>query len=148
MADVQVGNLLKLEIDGVSEALMFHKFDPPTMSLDNVTHNTWDENGNLQPSSGGGKNPLSGDWGIERAVDDQGVLFQWFKDTNEKGRSDPDTKKDCKIYYLNLDGSILKTWSFQKTSILSYSASGVDANSNALLTESVRLHSEDIDLAQ
>ena len=31
MADVQVGNLLKLEIDGVSEALMFHKFDPPKL---------------------------------------------------------------------------------------------------------------------
>ena len=137
MADIQVGNLLKLEIDGVSDALMFHKFDPPSMSLDNVTHNTWDENGNLQPASGGGKNPLTGDWGIERAVDDKGVLFQWFKDTNEKGRSDPDTKKDCKVYYLNLDGSIL-----------SYSASGVDANSNALLTESVRMHSEDIDLVQ
>ena len=40
MADIQVGNLLKLEIDGVSDALMFHKFDPPSMSLDNVTHNT------------------------------------------------------------------------------------------------------------
>ena len=146
MADIQVGNMLKLEIDGVSDALMFHKFDPPSMSLDNVTHNTWDENGNLQPASGGGKNPLSGDWGIERAVDDKGVLFQWFKDTNDKGRSDPDTKKDCKIYQLNLDGSILRTWSFQKTSIVSYSSSGVDANSHALLTESVRLHSEDIDL--
>src|SRR6516165_2577863 len=66
MADIQVGNLLKLEIDGVSDALMFHKFDPPSMSLNNVTHNTWDENGNLQPASGGGKNPLTGDWGHER----------------------------------------------------------------------------------
>jgi hypothetical protein len=146
MADVQVGNLLKLEIDGVSEALMFHKFDPPTLTLENITHNTWDDTGNLLSHSGGGKNPLSGEWGIERAVDDQGALYQWFKDTHDKGRSDPDTKKDCKIYHLNLDGSILKTWSFQKTSILSYSCSGVDANSHALLTESVRLHSEDIDL--
>ena len=76
------------------------------------------------------------------------MLFQWFKDTNEKGRSDPDTTKDCKVYYLNLDGSILKTWALNKTSILGYSASGVDANSNALLTESVRMHSEDIDLVQ
>ena len=116
------------------------------MSLESVTHNTWDEKGNLQPSSGGGKNPLSGEWGIERAVDDQGSLFQWFKDTNEKGRSDPDTKKDCKIYHLNLDGSILKTWSFEKTSILSYACSGVDANSHALLTESVRMYSETIDI--
>ena len=62
MADVQVGNLLKLEIDGVSEALMFHKFDPPTLALENVTHNTWDDTGNLLPHSGGAKNPLSGDW--------------------------------------------------------------------------------------
>jgi len=148
MADVQVGNLLKLQIDGVSDSLMFHKFDPPAMSLENVTHNTWDENGNLQPSSGGGKNPLSGEWGVERAVDDKGALFQWFKDTHDKGRSDPDTKKDCTVFILNLDGSILKTWSLQKTSILSYSSSGVDANSNALLTESVRMHSEEIDLTQ
>lgn len=147
MADIQVGNLLKLQIDGVSDALMFHKFDPPSMSLDNVTHNTWDENGNLQPASGGGKNPLSGDWGIERAVDDKGVLFQWFKDTNDKGRSDPDTKKECTVFILNLDGSILRTWALHKTSILSYSSSGADANSNALLTESVRMHSEEIDLS-
>ena len=89
MADVQVGNLLKLEIDGVSEALMFHKFDPPTLTLENITHNTWDDTGNLLSHSGGGKNPLSGEWGIERAVDDQGVLFAWFKDTHDKGRSDP-----------------------------------------------------------
>ena len=148
MADVQVANLLKLEIDGISDSLMFHKFDPPTLTLENITHNTWDDTGNLLPHSGGGKNPISGEWGIERAVDDQGALFAWFKDTHDKGRSDPDTKKDCKIYHLKLDGSILKTWSFHKTSILSYTCSGVDANAHSLLTESVRLHSEDIDITQ
>jgi phage tail-like protein len=146
MADIEVANLLKLEIDGISDTLMFHKFSPPTLNLENITHNTWDDTGNLLPHSGGGKNPISGDWEIERAVDDQAALFQWFKDTHDKGRSDPSTKKDCKIYHLKLDGSILKTWSFQKTSILSYTCSAVDANANALLTESVKLHSEDIDI--
>jgi hypothetical protein len=148
MPDVHVANLLKLEIDGIDNALMFHAFDPPTLSLENITHNTWDDTGNLLPHSGGGKNPISGEWGIERASDENGALFQWFKDTHDKGRSDPDTKKDCKIYHLKLDGSILKTWSFQKTSILSYTCAGVNANQHTLLTESVRLHSEDIDITQ
>jgi hypothetical protein len=148
MADIHVGNLLKLEIDGIDSALMFHKFDPPSLTLENATHNTWDDQGALLSHSGGGKNPITGEWGIERAIDEQGALFTWFKDTNQKGRSDPDTKKDCKIYHLKLDGSVLKTWSFQKTSIISYTQSAVDANAHSVMTESVRLHSEDIDITQ
>ena len=96
MADIQVGNLLKLEIDGVAEALMFHKFDPPTLTLENITHNTWDDTGNLLAHSGGAKNPLSGEWGIERAVDDQGALFQWFKDTHDKGGPIPTPRRTAR----------------------------------------------------
>lgn len=146
MPDAHVNNLLKLSIDGVADALMFHKFDPPSLTLENLTHNTWDEKGQPLPHSGGAKHPISGEWGIDRLVDTNGALFSWFKETNEKGRSDDATKKDATITVISTDEKTLHTWNLKKTSIISYSQSGVDANSHAILTESVRLYSEEIDL--
>jgi hypothetical protein len=146
MADaLNVNSLLKLTIDGITDALMFHKFDPPTLKLENLTHNTWDDQGNPSPGSGGAKHPISGEWGIERVLDANGALFQWFKDTNEKGRTD-ETKKDCTVAVIKVDDSALHTWNLQKTSIISYTQAGADANANSVLTESVRLYSETIDI--
>ena len=117
---------------------MFHKFDPPTLTLGVLHPQHLGRHREPPVPLGRRQEPArragAGDRAGRQTI--QGALFQWFKDTHDKGRSDPDTKKDCKIYRLNrrLDGSILKAWSFQKTSILSYSSSGVNANSNALLT--------------
>lgn len=126
-----------------SSTLLFHKFDPPTLTLDHTTLNTWDANGNLVTNNGGAVNPLHGEWGLERVLDSNGDLFQWFSDTNQNGVAQE--QDNITISILAADGTTtLATWTFNNTTPISYAQGGQDANSNAVMTESVRFYSTDI----
>jgi T4-like virus tail tube protein gp19 len=147
MADpttVNTNNLLKMTAAKITAtALFFHKFDPPSLSLDNVTHNTWDATGKLQANNGGAVNPLHGEWGLERVLDTNGDLWTWFSNTNQQG---PAAQQDnITITILANDGTTpLATWTLNNTTPISYSQAGQDANSNAVMTESIRFYSTDI----
>jgi hypothetical protein len=149
MADpttVNTNNLMKMSCANNkinASTLFFHRFDPPTLALDNVTHNTWDANGKLQANNGGAVNPLHGEWGLERVLDTNGDLWTWFSNTNQNGVDKE--QDDVTITILASDGTtVLATWTFNKTTPISYAQAGQDANSNAVMTETVRFYSTDI----
>jgi hypothetical protein len=143
---VNVNNMLKLssangKIGG--STLLFHKFDPPTLTLEHTTMDTWDANGNRLPNNGGGTNALQGEWGLTRVMDTTGDLWTWFSDTNKNGMAAE--QDNLTITILANDGTTtLATWTFNNTTPISYSQGGQDANSNAIMTESIRFYSTDI----
>lgn len=143
---VSTNNLMKMSsANGKINAstLLFHKFDPPSLSLDNTTLNTWDANGNLVTNNGGAVNPLHGEWGLERVLDTNADLFNWFSETNQKGVAE--AQDNVTITILAADGqTTLATWTFNNTTPITYTQGGQDANSNAVMTESVRFYSTDI----
>jgi hypothetical protein len=145
MSDLNTNNLLKFTSAKITgQTLKFHKFDPPALQLENAVHNTWDANGNILANNGGGKNALHGEWGLERVVDDSGDLYTWFTNTNQEGRDKQ--KDDVTVTVLSPDGqTIVGTWTLKNTTPIHYSQGGHDANSNAILAESIRFYSTDIE---
>jgi hypothetical protein len=144
MTTLNTNNLLKFSCAKISgTTLMFHKFDPPALALDNVVHNTWDTPGTPKAWNGGAVNPLHGEWGLERVVDTAGDLFTWFDNTNKQGR---DAQKDnVTVTVLAPDGkTTVATWTFNNTTPINYAHGGHDANSNAVMTESIRFYSTEI----
>jgi len=123
--------------------LLFSTFEAPTLSLDHTTMNTWDANGNLVANNGGAVNPLHGKFTLKRVLDTNGALFQWFSDTNANGVAQE--QDNITITIMGGDGqTTLATWTFNNTTPISYSQGGMDANSNAIMTESVEFYSTDI----
>lgn len=140
-------NLLTFQSAKISASiLMFHKFDPPSLKLDSINTNTWDANGKLLANAGGAVNPLHGEWGMERICDTNGDLFTWFTNTNQQGVTAQ--QDNVTVTILSPDGSShLGTWTMNNTTPIAYSQAGIDANSNAVLTESIRFYSTDITYA-
>jgi hypothetical protein len=144
MGDLNTNNLLTFSCAKITgQTLLFHKFDPPALALENAVHNTWDGKGNIQANNGGAKNALHGEWGLERVVDKAGDLYTWFENTNKSGR---DSQKDnVTVTILAPDGqTTVGTWTFNNTTPVSYGHAAHDANSNAILTESIRFYSTEI----
>ncbi len=141
---VDSNSQVKLSFDKqVQGELMFHRFDPPGLSLDHVNHNTWTTEGKLQPNNGSGTNPLQGEWGLERVLDKTGKLFDWFQKVQNTGRVDENTAT-ATVDLLNSKNEPLGTWTLANTTPIHYQQAGMDANSNAILTESIRFYSTDI----
>jgi phage tail-like protein len=135
----------KLSIDGIDSDLLFNTFSPPQLSLDGVHFYTWDANGNPIPSTGGGKQPIPGEWSIGRARDDKHALYDWFKKIHDEGAAT--NKKDCTVAAMSPDGSTtLHTWNLKGTIITGYSHSAANAQSQEILVETANLKSEDVSL--
>jgi phage tail-like protein len=76
-------------------------------------------------------------------MDTTGDLWTWFSDTNKNGMAAE--QDNLTITILANDGTTtLATWTFNNTTPISYSQGGQDANSNAIMTESIRFYSTDI----
>jgi hypothetical protein len=127
--------------------LLFHQFDPPTLALQNAQMNTWTATGGLQNNAGGANNPLQSEWGMTRVCDTTGELFAWFLATQQSGVAA--NQADCTVTIMGPPPSAggtpatLGTWNLKGSYPIAYSQSGMDANSNAALTESIRFHSTD-----
>jgi phage tail-like protein len=124
--------------------LGFTQFNPPSISLDNVNMNTFNGQGGTQANAGGSKGPLHGEWSLQRVVDKSGNLFQWLSDTNQQG---PDAQKDnVTVTVLDQKGQTAATWILNGSVPTAYTMGGIDANSNAVLYESVSFYSTDVQL--
>lgn len=144
-ATVSTNNLMMFTCDKVSNPVMFHKFDPPALSLDNLTHNTWDSQGKLVANNGGAANPLHGEWGMERVVDTNADLWTWFQNTQQQGREAQ--KSDVTVTIMQQNGTSTTTlgkWQLNGSTPVAYSHAGHDANSNAVMTESIRFYATEV----
>lgn len=135
----------KLNMQGLEGDLLFHTFNPPSMSLDGSHFYTWDPNGNPMAATGGGKQPITGEWSVGRAIDAKHQLYDWFQKTHDGGAAT--NKKDCTVTALAPDGTTqLHVWNLKGTTITGYSHSGANAQSQEILVETVTLKSEDVSL--
>jgi hypothetical protein len=145
---INTNNLLKLDCADkiTSGTLLFHKFTPPTLKLDHTTLNTWTPTGSLVTNNGGAVNPMAGTFTLERILDTSGDLWKWFSDTNTNGMQAE--QATVTITVLAADGTTsLAVWTFTNTTPISYQHSAHDANSNAVMTESVTFYSTEIQYA-
>jgi phage tail-like protein len=139
------GGHFKLDLGGSESALLFTAASLPSGSLQVPAFKTADANGNPVNSLGGGTQVQWGDVVLTRCVDTDHSLYEWFKSVQEKGVTD-DTKKDIKIITMDPAGETLSTWNIVGAVISSYSMSGVDAQTQAILTEQVSISFQDATL--
>ena len=126
--------------------ILFHQFNPPSLQLANAQMNTWTKTGALQNNAGGANNPLQGEWSMTRVCDTAKDLFTWFQDTNQKGVAAQ--QDNVTVTILAADGTThIGTWTMNGTYPIGYAQSGMDANSNSALTESITFHSTDCSYA-
>jgi phage tail-like protein len=147
MTDVQVSGVhhFKLDLGGSESDMLFASATMPTATLEAPDFKTIDANGNPVNSVGGGTQVSWSEISLTRGVDDKLSLYNWFKDVREKGATS-DTKKDIKILAQDSQGNTLHTWSMTGAVITSYGMAGVDAQTMAILTETVSIKFEDATL--
>lgn len=148
MADdgqVTGGGHFKLDLGGAESALLFASSSLPSGSLQAPAFKTADANGNPVNSLGGGTQVQWSEVVLTRGVDKDHSLYDWFKDIREKGVTS-DTKKDIKIITMDNAGETLNTWNITGAVLTSYGMSGLDAQTQAILTEQVSIQFEDATL--
>lgn len=147
MADDLVhGNYnFKLEdLKGV-EALKFFSADMPSSNIQISSVKHYGEKGKAEPLSGGGHqvtwNPIT----LQRYYDGQTFLFDWYKETMEKGAVTDETKQDPTITCLSNDQPLFM-WKLTGAVPTQYSQNGASAQTHDLMTESITLTYEEADL--
>jgi hypothetical protein len=142
---VNTSTLVKLSFDKqvTGDVLLFHSFTPPSLQLQNVQHNTWTVDGKLTPNNGSGRTPLQGDWSLERVLDNQGALYEWFDKVQQTGRI-KDNEATATVEIHDSKDQPIGTWTLGGTTPISYQQAALDANGNGIMTESVTFHSTDI----
>lgn len=135
----------KLDLGGFEGGLLFNSVSMPSGTLDIPDFKTWDANGNPVNSVGGGTQVNWSDIQLTRGVDTDKQLYTWFKDVRKSGVT-TDTKKDIKLTVLDSEGKDLHVWNVTGAVINSYGMAGADAQTMAVLIESVSIKFEDAKL--
>lgn len=129
-------------LEGVpgADALLFFSVETPTLALENSLFKTYDGNNSVVNSASGGRQLNVGTVTLQRGVDDNQELYQWFKDTLEQGVEA--TKADLTIRAMNAAGETVETWNLTGCVPTQYSHSGHNAQDNAVLVASVTIQPE------
>jgi phage tail-like protein len=135
----------KLVLDGAEEAMLFHTASGFQGTLNTAKFASQDGQGNPINSVGGGTQVQWSDLQVSRGVDTDHKLYEAFKDVKENGAT-PDNAKEIQLIALDAKGETLFTCNFTGAHITSYSMSGMDSNSNAILTEGASFTFEDMTL--
>lgn len=126
-----------LGLNGAESGLKFFKTDLPTGSVTVSGVKAWNDQGKPAPLSGGGHqvtwNPIS----MTRYLDDNAVLYEWYKAVCETGAT-AETKQEPSIACMNNDTQLFM-WTLHEAVPTGYSQSSADAHSNDLLTETITL---------
>jgi phage tail-like protein len=135
----------KLDLGGAESGMLFAQASLPGGSLDVQSFKTMDTNGNPVNSCGGGTQVQWTDLMLVRGVDDDHQLWEWFKAVCEKGAC-ADNKKDITITCMDSEGETMHTWNVTGACIVNYNMTGLDAQTAAILTESVSIRYENATL--
>src|SRR6266516_4115108 len=135
-----------LDLGGAESDMMFISASSVSGTLDLPSLKTIDGQHSPVNSIGGGKAKVNwSDLTLQRGVDDKHSLYEWFQSIRDNGVT-ADTKKDIKIVAYDAQDQPLFTWNLTGAVITTYSTAGVDAQTSAILTETVSVTFEDATL--
>jgi phage tail-like protein len=135
---------VKLELPGSPNLKFFQGSMPSgTIEIGEVKH--FGENGPVAPLSGGGHQVSWGPITLSRYYDGTTDLWDWFKSVIEKGAVTGETKQEPTITVLKEDGSPLYMWKLTGAVVTAYSEGEVNAQGEALATETVQITFETAD---
>ncbi len=110
---------------------------PPSGTIDIGSVKAFSQSGPVEPLSGGGHQVSWSPVTMSRYYDGTTDLWDWFEGVTEKGAVEGETKHNPTITVLKEDGSPLYMWEITGAVITGYSEGEVNAQSEALATETV-----------
>jgi phage tail-like protein len=135
-----------LDLGGAESDMLFISASTISGTLDLPALKTIDGQHSPVNSIGGGKAKVNwSDLTLERGIDDKHSLYEWFQNIRDNGVT-ADTKKDIKVVAYDSQDQPLYTWNLTGAVITTYSTAGVDAQTSAILTETVSITFEDATL--
>jgi len=135
---------VKMELPGSPNLKFFQGSMPAgTVEIAEVKH--FGENGPVAPLSGGGHQVSWGPITLSRYYDGTADLWDWFQSVIEKGAVEGETKHNPTITVLKEDGSPLYMWKLTGAVVTAYSEGEVNAQGEALATETITLNFEEAD---
>ena len=134
-------------LEGVpgADALLFFSVETPTLSLENTQFKTYDGGTDVVNSARGGRQVTVGPLTLQRGVDDDKQVYEWFDKTVKEGVEA--TKTDLVITVTNAAGTEIEKWNLTGCVPTQYSHSGHNAGDNAVLVASVTIQPETAELA-
>jgi phage tail-like protein len=135
-----------IDLGGAEGDMLFISASAIGGTLDLPSLKTIDGQHSPVNSIGGGKAKVNWtDLTLSRGIDDKHSLYDWFQDIRDNGVT-ADTKKDIKIIGYDASDSPLFTWNITGAVITTFTGAAVDAQTSAILTETVSLTFEDAKL--